>query len=95
MGLLGSKETKEEKKQRQAQETALRLGLDNLTSLDTQSVKYIINILASNGLMELGSLLSGGSNVGQDIANTYLNAIVEQNWVIIRKLDEISKKLDH
>ncbi len=25
---------------------------------------------------------------------SYLNALVQQNWIIIRKLDEISNKLD-
>lgn len=94
MALFGGKENKESKKQRQAEETAQRLGLNGISSKDAQSVKYIIDMMANNGLMELGSLLSGGSNVGQDITNNYLNAIVEQNWIMIRQLDEISKKLD-
>jgi len=26
---------------------------------------------------------------------TYLSALVEQNWLLFRKLEDISKKLDH
>jgi len=90
----GKKESKEEKQARKAQEMAQRLGLDALSPTNAQSVRYVVNTLANSNLLELGSLLSGGSNTGQDITNTYLNALVEQNWIMIRQLDEISKKLD-
>ena len=42
--------------------------------------------------MEFGTLLTGKAEDNVKIA--YLNTLIQQNWVIIRQLDEISKKLD-
>ena len=52
-------------------------------------MKNIANNLMGNKLIELGTALSGS---GEDVAKmTYLSAIVEQNWIIIRLLDKLTK----
>ena len=43
-----------------------------------------------NKLIELGTAMQGG---GADSAKmSYLRAIVEQNWIIIRQLDKLNSK---
>ena len=93
MGMFGNKETKEEKQARKAQEAMAKYGLNKLSAEYGEAVKNISLALAGTGAIETGSLLSGMKS--EDILKTsYLNALLEQNWIIIRQLDEISKKLD-
>ncbi|SEA14882.1 hypothetical protein SAMN04515656_104108 [Eubacterium aggregans] len=48
--------------------------------------------LAGNNLAAISAALKGNTS---DMASlTYLNSITEQNWIIIRLLNEISSKLD-
>ena len=93
MALFGTKETKEEKKKRKEKELLDRYGLSEVDQKDIQSIKKIINDLSGNGLLKAGMALSFAS--GEEQAKvTYLSALVEQNWIIIRQLDRISRKLD-
>lgn len=91
MALFGNKETKEEK---QAAKTAALLekyGLQELSDpRDLESVKQIAASLAGNNLIEFGTALSGSA---QDVAKmTYLHALIDQNWIIIRQLDKLINK---
>ncbi len=93
MGIFSGKETKEEKQVRKAQEVLAKYGLNNLSFEYADAVKNISLELAGTDAIEVGSLFSGMKN--EDILKTsYLNAIMQQNWILIRQLDEISKKLD-
>lgn len=87
----GQKETKEEKQARKTQELLDKYGLQNLSDpRDLESVKRISESLYGNKLIELGTALSGS---GEDSAKlTYLSALVEQNWIIIRQLDQLNKR---
>ena len=91
--MFGNKETKEEKLARKQQEMLDKYGLSELTNPDDiESVKKIVNELAGTGAMEVGLALGAGSE--RDIAKNqmyYLRAIVEQNFIMIRQLDRISK----
>lgn len=95
MALFSSqpKESKEEKQTRKAQELLRKYGLEELSdSRDAQSVKSIAWTLTSNNLIELGTALSGSA---QDLGKlTYLSALIEQNWIIIRQLDRLNKNLE-
>lgn len=94
MGLLGgNKETKEEKAARKAQAILDRYELGKLSHEYANAVKGISLELAGTGMMEFGSLLSGMKSE-DTLKISYLNALIEQNWIIIRQLDEISKKLN-
>ena len=93
MALFGTKETKEEKQKRKEKELLDRYGLSEVDQKDIQSIKKIINDLSGNGLLKAGMALSFASEEEQAKV-TYLSALVEQNWIIIRQLDRISRKLD-
>ena len=90
MALFGGKESKEEKQARKVQELLDKYGLQDLSDpRDIESVKRISQELMGNSMIELGTALSGS---GVDAAKlSYLNAIVEQNWIIIRLLDKLTK----
>ena len=92
MALFGGKETNEDKTARKTQAMMEKYGLQYLDEKDLESVRNIGYALMGNGLIELGTALTGS---GPDVAKmSYLRAMVEQNWVIIRQLDRINKKLD-
>ena len=92
MALFGG-ESKEEKKARKAEALLKKFGLQELSDpRDLESVKSISQNLMGNGLIELGTALQGN---GADSAKmTYLHALTEQNWIIIRQLDKLNKALE-
>lgn len=92
MALFGTKETKEDKAARKAQAIMDKYGLSELDAKDLESVRTISCSLMGNSLIELGNTLTGS---GVDSAKlSYLRALVEQNWIIIRQLDRLNKRLD-
>ena len=92
MALFGGKEAKEDKVARKTQAMMERYGLEQLEPKDLQSVRNIGYALMGNNLIELGTSLTGS---GVDVAKmSYLRALIEQNWIIIRQLDRLNKKLD-
>ena len=91
MALFGAKETKEDKVARKTQAMMEKYGLEYLDQKDLESVRSIGYALMGNNLIELGTTLSGS---GVDVAKmSYLRALIEQNWIIIRQLDRLNKKL--
>lgn len=92
MALFGSKESREDKVARRTQELLDRYGLSDISPKDIESVKSICVALSGNGMIEFGTTLSGKA---EDVAKlSYLRALVEQNWIMIRQLDRISKALE-
>ena len=81
---------KEDKKTAKVEALLEKYGLQELKDpRDVESVRAIASSLMGNKLIELGTALSGN---GDDAAKmSYLSAIVEQNWIIIRLLDKIAK----
>ena len=93
MGLFNNNsETKEEKQERKMQETLAKYELNNLSPEYANAVKNISLALAGNNLIEVGSTL--GMTPAENLSTSYLKAIVEQNFIIIRQLNEISEKLN-
>lgn len=93
MALFGAKETKEDKAARKAQAVMDKYGLSEIEPKDLESVRTNTNSLMGNSLIELGNALTGS---GVDSAKlSYLRALVEQNWIIIRQLDRLNKRLDN
>ena len=89
MALFGA--DKEEKKAEKVYELLHKYGLQELSDpRDVESVKQIAYKLASSNLINLGTALSGSA---QDVGKlSLLQAIVEQNWIIIRQLDKLNNK---
>jgi hypothetical protein len=83
----------EEKREQKTQALMQKYGLEDLSDpRDKQAVQNIATNLMGNKLIELGAALQGN---GADAAKmSYLNAIMEQNFIMIRQLDRIAKSLE-
>lgn len=93
MALLGNRESKEEKKQKEVEKFLEKYKLNNIDEKDYEAIKEISNDLVGLGLMKTGMALSMASADKQATVG-FLSALVKQNWIIIRKLDELNKKLE-
>lgn len=90
-------ETKEEKRIRKQQEEIQRFmnkyNLNDIDEGDLKILKRIANDLAGNGFFKAGMAFSF-AKAEEQAKVTYLSALVEQNWMIIKLLSDISTKLD-
>ena len=57
---------------------------------DRNSVIDINNELSGTSAMELGNMLSFDEKTAARLNTYYLNALIKQNWIIIRLLDELN-----
>lgn len=81
------------KRQQKIQALLQRYGLQDLSDpRDVQAVQNIAANLAGNKLIEVGALFQGNSTDAAKMS--YLNAIMEQNFIMIRQLDRIAKALE-
>ncbi|WP_061777159.1 hypothetical protein [Levilactobacillus senmaizukei] len=67
--------------------------LENLDSNSFESVKHISNQLAGSGLTQAGIALGFTGNAADRLSLNFQNALVEQNWIIIRQNQEIIELL--
>lgn len=90
MALFGS-ESKEEKKERKTNELLEKYGLQDLTDpRDLAAVERIAQSLAGNKLISAGTAIGG--KPFESAMLTYQQALIEQNFVIMRQLEKIAKK---
>lgn len=82
--------TKEEKQEKKMQKFLKKYHLDNIDEKDMEILDNISKELT--GLAKFGTIMT--MKVEEQAKVGYLSTLVDQNWMIIRKLDEISKKLD-
>ena len=88
--MFGSKESKEEKQIRKERELLASYGLQDISPEYSDAVRKAISGLAGCSMIQLGTVFSGSA---QDVAKmTLLRAIVEQNFIIIRELDKLTKE---
>ena len=80
----------EEKKQEKVNKLMERYKITNVSSDISEDVLAIAQDLASNKMIELGTLLQG--NGADAVKMSYLSAIMKQNFIIIKLLDEIAHK---
>lgn len=90
------KQAEAEAKQEEKNQAALRkFGLEGLQyPEDIESVKNIVTELAGTGMAEFGIALGAGND--RDIQKNmmyYQRAMIEQNFIMIRQLDRITKLL--
>lgn len=92
-----NKETKEERKQRREQEEMKKFmdkyNLDEVNEKDLVILRRIASDLNGNGFLKAGMALSF-AKAEEQAKVTYLSALVEQNWLMIKLLSEINSKLD-
>ena len=91
MGLFGSAEDKEAKNEEKINKMMAKYGLEKLSPEYAEKVKVIQSELLGIGLMETGMKLSM-AKAEEQMKVSYLHAIYEQNWMIIRLLNDITKK---
>lgn len=92
MGLFGNAEEKDAKKEEKAQKLMAKYGLENLSPEYRDKVKDINLELMGTGALEFGMKFSMAAKTEELLKVSYLNAIMEQNWIIIRLLDDLKKK---
>jgi hypothetical protein len=90
--LFGNNEDKEAKKEAKLDAMMAKYGLENLSPEYRSKVKDINLELIGTGFMETGMKLSMNAKVEDQLQVQYLRTIMEQNWMIIRLLDEIKNK---
>lgn len=93
MGLFGEKQTKEEKEMEQMRKFMEKYQLEDIDQKDMVVLRRIANDLAGNGFFKAGMALSF-AKAEEQAKVTYLSALVEQNWVIIRQLSRLNKNLE-
>lgn len=87
------KETKEEKQERKARALMAKYGLERLPDEYREMVKSINTELAGTALMETGAILSG-AKAEEQLKIKYLNVLMQQNWILMRQLDDIAALLE-
>ncbi len=93
MALFGEKKTKEEKQQEELQKFMDKYQLEDLDEKDLVVLQRIAQDLAGNKWFKAGMALSFAS-AEEQAKVTYLSALVEQNWMIIRQLGRLNKSLE-
>lgn len=93
MALFGEKKTKEEKEQENLQKFMERYQLEDLDQKDLVVLNRIAGDLAGNSAFKIGMALSFAKAEDQAMV-TYLSALVEQNWMIIRQLSRLNKNIE-
>lgn len=78
---------------RQAKKLLDKYQLDELGEKDLVILRRIANDLAGNNFFKAGMALSFAKPEEQ-AKTTYLSALVEQNWMIIRQLGELNKNIE-
>lgn len=92
MALFGNSEKKEQKREEKLKAIASKYHLEDINPKDLEAIKNINSELLGTGMLEFGTLLTGKAE--DNVKISYLNTLIQQNWIIIRQLDEISKKLN-
>ena len=94
MGLFKSQEEKQQILEEKTKKVLEKYELTELSNEYINAVKNINSELAGSGLSEFGNLLAPDQNTSLRVQTQFLNAIVQQNWIIIRQLNDINKKLE-
>lgn len=94
MGLFKSAEEKENERKQKLNKIMAKYELNELEDKYKNAVSNINSELAGTGMMELGNMFSFDEKTAGRLNTYYMNALIQQNWIIIRQLDELNKKLD-
>lgn len=93
MALFGNKEDKAAQAAEKEKALLQKYGVEMLyDSQAAECLKKIAAELAGTGLMEAGVKLSMAAKPEDQLTVSYLRAIVEQNFLIIRLLDALGEK---
>lgn len=72
-----------------AQKLLQRYGLTNVDPQYADALQKIATHLAGSGFSEFGGILSNDDRAVNRAQTQYIHAILEQNFIIIRELDQL------
>ena len=93
MALFGEKKSREEKQQEKLQKFMDRYQLEDLDEKDLVVLQRIATDLTGNTWFKAGMALSF-AKAEEQAKVTYLSALAEQNWMIIRQLSRLNKNIE-
>ncbi len=93
MALFGEKKTKDEKEEEKLLEFMERYQLEDLDNKDMVVLKRIANDLVGNNFFKAGMAFSF-AKAEEQAKVSYLSALVEQNWMIVRQLSRLNKNIE-
>lgn len=93
MNPFGKKKSKEDKHDQQMQEFMEKYQLEDLDEKDLVVLERIAADLAGNNFFKMGMALSF-AKAEEQAKVTYLSALVEQNWMIIRQLSRLNDNIE-
>ena len=91
--MFGGKEKRDDKQQRELEKFMARYQLEDLDEKDLVVLRRITQDLAGNKWMKAGMALSF-AKVEEQAKVTYLSALVEQNWMIVRQLSRLNVNIE-
>lgn len=92
MGLF-NKESKEDKQAKKIKQFMDRYQLEDLDEKDLIVLQRIATDLTGNSFFKTGMALSF-AKAEEQAKVTYLSALTEQNWMIIRQLSRLNKNIE-
>jgi len=93
VALFGEKKSREEKQQEKLQKFMDRYQLEDLDEKDLVVLQRIATDLTGNTWFKAGMALSF-AKAEEQAKVTYLSALAEQNWMIIRQLSRLNKNIE-
>lgn len=90
--MFGGKK-KQDKEEKQMQKFMEKYQLEDLDEKDLVVLQRIANDLFANNLFKVGLALTF-AKAEEQAKVTYLSALVEQNWMIIRQLSRLNKNIE-
>lgn len=93
MAIFGDRKTAEEKQAEKMKKFMDRYQLEDLDEKDLIVLQKIAGDLAGNSFFKVGMALSF-AKAEEQAKVTYLSALVEQNWMIIRQLSRLNKNIE-
>lgn len=94
MALFKTPEERQASQEQKVERILARYGLQNIDPQYAEAVQKIALELAGSGLSEFGAILSNDDKAMNRAQTQFTRAILEQNFIIIRQLDQISYLLE-
>lgn len=93
MAIFGKKETAEEKQQREMEKFMRKYQLEDIDEKDLVILKKIAIDIIGNEFIKTGMAFSF-AKAEEQAKVSYLSALVEQNWMIIRQLSRLNSNIE-
>ena len=94
MAIFGNQEEKDAKAAAKAQRVLAKYGLENIDPQYAPAVQEIARDLVGSGLIDFGGLLGNDDKATNRAQTDYIKAIMKQNFIMIRQLDQIAYLLE-